>query len=119
MTKQFSLLGQLSFFFLVMMLISLIHASVARKEENVLRDSDDDESADEQRRAYEMKKLRHFLLTANADERAAKRELVRLEANDCQGESHFIRSALIQVKEYLRSIDDPDSSRLEEVKSKR
>lgn len=57
-----------------MILMSFINISLGKNEENVMLNSEDDDSSDEQRRAYELKKLRHFLLTANAQERAAKRE---------------------------------------------
>ena len=74
MTKQFTFLGQVRLFILMMILMSLIKTSDGRKDEKVLLNSEDDDSSDEDRRAYELKKLRHFLLTSNADERAAKRE---------------------------------------------
>ncbi|CAF0759268.1 unnamed protein product [Adineta steineri] len=66
-------------------------------------DSDDD--VQEQRRSYDYNKLRHFLLTSNAEQRAAKRE-----------QQDFVKRELI--REYLRSMSDPNPNRFEEVKKR-
>ncbi|CAF4206947.1 unnamed protein product [Rotaria sp. Silwood2] len=58
-----------------------------------------------QRRIYDLNQLRHFLLTSNEEQRAARRD-----------KQNFYKQQLI--REYLRSINDPNSDRLQEVKKR-
>ncbi len=71
---QYSTLLQRTILFLsLIVLISQIQLSQAASKDHFIN-TDSNESADEQRRAYDLKQLRHFLLTSNAEQRAAKRE---------------------------------------------
>ncbi|CAF1440356.1 unnamed protein product [Adineta ricciae] len=68
-------------------------------------DSSSDVAQEQQRRADSLKQLRHFLLTSNAEQRAGRRD-----------KQNFLKRKLI--REYLRSVNDADSSRLEDVKKR-
>ncbi|CAF4555609.1 unnamed protein product [Rotaria sp. Silwood1] len=66
--------------------------------------SNDDEEY-HQRRIHDLNKLRHFLLTSNEEQRAARRD-----------KQNFYKQQLI--REYLKAINDPNSDRLQEVKKR-
>ncbi|CAF1164146.1 unnamed protein product [Rotaria magnacalcarata] len=69
-------------------------------------DGDDNSSLQEQERTYDFNnKLKHFLLTSNTEQRAA-----RLKQQD------LLKREL--VREYLRSVSEPDTSRLQEIKKR-
>jgi hypothetical protein len=78
MTKFFTLPTQIGILLIGILLISILEFSQAVSSDNLLTAdiSSDDDSADlqEERRSYNLKKLRHFLLTSNAEQRAAKRD---------------------------------------------
>jgi hypothetical protein len=79
MTKTLNLPTQFGWLLVVCVLISCMATSQAKPSESssagdMTNDQDDDQSAREERRTYDLKKLRHFLLTSNAAERASKRE---------------------------------------------
>jgi predicted nucleic acid-binding protein len=102
---QYSTLLQRTILFLsLIVLISQIQLSQAASKDHFIN-TDSNESADEQRRAYDLKQLRHFLLTSNAEQRAAKRE-----------QRNFLKRKLIN--EYLQSVNDPDPNRLIEMKKR-
>jgi cytochrome c-type biogenesis protein CcmH/NrfG len=77
MPKFLALSKQIVLLLVVIILLSLLELSQATPMVNA-RSEDMSESAGEkahhQRRTYELKKLRHFLLTSNAKQLAAKRE---------------------------------------------
>jgi hypothetical protein len=70
-----------------------------------MAEDDDEINLEQERRSYDLNKLRHFLLTADAEERAAKRE-----------QQEFYKRELIQ--EYLQSLTDPNPDRYQEVKKR-
>jgi len=77
MTKFFKSPTQITILLIAIFLISTLEFSQAVSSENLMADiSSDDDSADvqEERRSSNFKKLRHFLLTSNAEQRAAKRD---------------------------------------------
>jgi hypothetical protein len=60
-------------FLFLIAFVSSFRLSQAASNDQLLN-TDNDDSAEAQRREYEVKKLRHFLLTSNAEQLAAKRE---------------------------------------------
>ena len=64
------------FLLFAIVLLSIMKISQASAAANLAEMSSDDDSNDlqEERRAYDLKQLRHFLLTSNDEQRAAKRE---------------------------------------------
>jgi hypothetical protein len=78
MTKFFKSPTKISILLIAIVLISTLEFSQAVSSENLLTAdlSSDDDSTDvqEARRSSNFKKLRHFLLTSNAEQRAAKRD---------------------------------------------
>ncbi|CAF1414288.1 unnamed protein product [Adineta ricciae] len=90
--------------------MSIINFSYASSDNLAMRemssdDSDDNDDVQEERRTYDLKRLRHFLLTANAEQLAAKRE-----------KQDFYKRELIH--EYLRSLSDSNPDRLQEVRKR-
>lgn len=78
MTKFLSMFTHIGFLLIIIMLMSRIQTSQtasARSRPLVDTSSDDDNSeVEEDRRMYDLDQLRRFLLTANSEQRAAKRE---------------------------------------------
>ena len=71
--SQYSTLLQRTILFLsLIVFVSSFRLSHAASNDQL--ETDNNESAEEQRREYELKKLRHFLLTSNAEQLTAKRE---------------------------------------------
>ncbi|UJR35415.1 hypothetical protein I4U23_028172 [Adineta vaga] len=109
MTK-FSLLStNVNILLIVFVLVSIMNFSCASSDNLAMRemssDDNNDDDVQEERRNYDFNQLRHFLLTANAERRAAKRE-----------QQEFYKREL--VREYLRSFTDPNPDRLQEVKKR-
>ncbi|CAF1316533.1 unnamed protein product [Adineta ricciae] len=96
----------LLFVFVIITSIRFSHASsLERLHNDEMADSSSDVAQEQQRRVDNLKQLRHFLLTSNAEQRAGRRD-----------KQNFLKRKLI--REYLRSVNDADSSRLEEVKKR-
>ncbi|CAF3341017.1 unnamed protein product [Rotaria socialis] len=95
-------------FLLIILLATSIKLSQAvsmnKREQTDMVVSDDDE-LNHQRRTYELEKLRRFLLTSNAEERAAKLD-----------KQNFYKRQWIH--EYLRLINDPNPDQLQELKKR-
>ncbi|CAF1061873.1 unnamed protein product [Rotaria magnacalcarata] len=79
-------------------------ASMNKREQTDMVVSDDDE-VNHQRRTYDLEKLRRFLLTSNAEQRAAKLDK----------QNYYKRQ---WVREYLRLINDPNPDQLQELKKR-
>jgi hypothetical protein len=73
MLQFLNLLQRTILFLSLIVIVSSFRLSQAASKDRFLN-TDNSGSADEQLRAYELKKLRHFLLTSNTEQRAAKRE---------------------------------------------
>jgi hypothetical protein len=73
MLQFLTLLQRTILFLSLIVIVSSFRLSQAASKDRSLN-TDNSGSADEQLRAYELKKLRHFLLTSNTEQRAAKRE---------------------------------------------
>lgn len=111
--------------FVVFVLILSIQPSNARVNEDLSESADDTDEY--QAREQALKKLRHFLLTSSAEQRAAKRTQQNLHKRKlvwqtCSLERNPIqldRFSPSQVREYLDSLNDADPDRAEQMKSKR
>ncbi len=75
MTKFFT---RSSFLVILIILMSMLKSSRTTKSNNhpmaEMSADDDETNLEEERRSYDLNKLRRFLLTADAEERATKRE---------------------------------------------
>ncbi len=78
MMKFVTLSTHIRFLLIAIVLMSMIKlsqtTSVGSRPMTDMSADDDDNSVEEERREYDFNKLRKFLLTSNAEERAAKRE---------------------------------------------
>lgn len=78
MTKLLTLSTHIGFLLIVIILMSTIKLPQVSSSRNLpmadMATDDDDSEVEEERRANDFNQLRRFLLTANAEERAAKRE---------------------------------------------
>ncbi|CAF3379937.1 unnamed protein product [Rotaria sp. Silwood1] len=118
MTKFLTFCTRIDFLLIVVVLMSMMELSRAvapsrnlpqtdmTVNDNDNDDDDDNSDVQEQQRIYDLNKLRHFLLTSNAEQRAARRK-----------QQDFVKQELI--REYLQSLSDPDLNRFQEIKSKR
>ncbi|CAF3850648.1 unnamed protein product [Rotaria sp. Silwood2] len=114
MMKFLKFCTRIDFLLIAIVLMSTIELSRAAAPsrnlphtDTIVDDSNDDDDSDiqEQQQIYDLNKLRHFLLTSNAEERAVRRK-----------QQDFAKQTLI--REYLQSLSDPDSTRFQEIKSK-
>ncbi|UJR10481.1 hypothetical protein I4U23_014685 [Adineta vaga] len=105
MFKSYSLSNKFALLLFVLVFIASLRFSQATLIQNDdMVDSSNDE-IQEQRRAYNLDKLRHFLLTSNSEQRAAKRD-----------KQNFLKRKLI--REYLQSVHGSDSGHFEDVKKR-
>ncbi|CAF4488880.1 unnamed protein product [Rotaria sp. Silwood1] len=116
MTKFLTFCTRIDFLLIAVVLMSMMELSRAVAPSRNLpqtdmtvddNDNDDDDNSDvqEQQRIYDLNKLRHFLLTSNAEQRAARRK-----------QQDFVKQELI--REYLQSLSDPDLNRFQEIKKR-
>lgn len=64
---------------IILLLLTLFHSSQTTKSHRVSIDENSDEdnfenNLEDERRTYDLNRLRHFLLTANAEQREARRK---------------------------------------------
>ena len=78
MTKFFTLFTPTHFLLVVIVLMTMFKSSRTTFSDKLsmsdMAADDNEVNLEEERRAYDYNQLRHFLLTANAEERALKRE---------------------------------------------
>jgi hypothetical protein len=73
--KLFTNNGFLLMLIILMTILKLSRTTFSKSHPMADMAEDDDEiNLEQERRSYDLNKLRHFLLTADAEERAAKRE---------------------------------------------
>lgn len=90
--------------FLVLCIIVLILSMEVAQARSVDSLSNTDEQSQYQRRAYDLKKLRHFLLTSNAEQRTAKREQEnRLKQNLVSGYKCYYKTIYLICFSFLDS----------------
>ncbi|CAF3698474.1 unnamed protein product [Rotaria sordida] len=108
MPKFFILSKLITLFLFIIALelsIELSQAAPLNKRRTVDMDSPNDNEVYQQRRMYDLNKLRYFLLTSNEAQRAARRTKQNLYKQQLVGE-------------YFKLVNDENSDRLQEVKSK-
>ncbi|CAF1017330.1 unnamed protein product [Rotaria sordida] len=108
MPKFFILSKQITLFLFIIVLelsIELSQAAPLNKRRTVDMDSPNDNEVYQQRRMYDLNKLRHFLLTSSEAQRAAKRTKQNLYKQQLVGE-------------YFKLVNDENSDRLQEVKKR-
>ncbi|CAF0833761.1 unnamed protein product [Rotaria sordida] len=79
--------------------------SLSQTDTAVNDDDNDNSDIQEQQRIYDLNTLRHFLLTSNAEQRAARRKQQEVAKQEL-------------IREYLQSLSDQDSNRFQEIKKR-
>ncbi|CAF1347183.1 unnamed protein product [Rotaria sp. Silwood1] len=109
MTKFLTFCTRIDFLLIAIVLMSMMELSRAvassrnLPQTDMTVDDDDNSDAQEQQRIYDLNKLRRFLLTSNAEQRAAKRK-----------QQAFVKQELI--REYLQFLSEPNRNRFQEIK---
>jgi hypothetical protein len=97
MTKSLRLFTQSGLLLIVIIFILTIQLSRAVSADNMLMADDDDDDTDvqEQRRAMDLRRLRNYLLTSNAEERASKREQQEFHKRELVNKLSFHKKTLL------------------------